>query len=198
MQNEEITLATYLKINDYNIVTDEKDPGKENIFFLLKVAKLIPRTPERLLDVDPGLIATYCLAAIQTANVKYAKALMWQRLKKIEMDKVLGGFIRTADRATTAEKIAKSEPEYEAAAMLHGLADSYVEFYKNMLDNFKATHYWAREQESQAREEMKVSGYEPDFKEGGMSVSKNAGKKVSKNTVNNSTGQPNEDVDFNQ
>jgi len=194
MENEVITLAKYLKLDEYNIVTDAKDPGNENIFFLLKVAKLIPKTPEKLTDIDPGLIATYCLAAIQTVNVKYTKALMWQRLRKVDMDKVLGGFIRNAEKATTAEKIAKSEPAYEAAATLHGLADSYVEFYKNMLENFRATHYWAREQESQAREERKVSGYEPDFKEGGLWDS----KKETKNTVDNSNGQPNEDVDFSQ
>lgn len=198
MANEEvITLAQYLKLDEYGIDTDAKDPGREDIFFLLKVAKLIPRTPEKLTDIDPGLIATYCLAAIQTANVKYAKALMWQRLRKVEMDKVLGGFIRGAEKATTAEKIAKAEPDYERAATLHGLAEAYVEFYKNMLENFRATHYWAREQESQAREEEKTSGYEghnPQFTEGRLSASKSARK----NTVQNSNSQPHEDVDLNQ
>lgn len=156
-----LTLGEYLKFNDYNLETDAKDPGKEDVYFLIKVAKLIPKTPDKLADVDAGLIATYCLAAIQTANVKYTKALMWQRLRKVDLDSVLGRLIRdSAKPATIAEKSSKAEPDYEKAATLHGLAESYVEFYKNMLENFRATHYWARAQETEERSENKMSGYD--------------------------------------
>jgi hypothetical protein len=164
-----LLLSTYLKFDEYEIQTDAKDPGKEDVYFLIKVAKLIPKTPDKLADVDAGLIATYCLAAIQTANVKFSRALMWQRLRKVELDSVLGRLIRDSSKAegdkkvpvTIAEKSAKADPEYEKAATLHGLAESYVEFYKNMLENFRATHYWARAQETEERNENKMGGYEP-------------------------------------
>jgi len=157
-----LTLAEHLKFNDYNLDTDAKDPGKEDVYFLIKVAKLIPKSPEKLADVDAGLIATYCLAAIQTANVKYTKALMWQRLRKVELDAALGSLIRDSTKPVTiAEKSAKADPKYEKAATLHGLAEAYVEFYKNLLENFRATHYWARAQEVEERNEDKMSGYEP-------------------------------------
>lgn len=160
-QEPELTLAEYLKLDDYGIQTDAKDPGKEDVFFLVKVAKLIPKTPDKLADVDAGLIATYCLAAIQTANVKYSKALMWQRLKKVKMDAVLGDLMRNSEKVTIAEKVAKSDPAYVEAANMYALAESYVEYYKNLLENFRATHYWARAQETEERSESKMSGYDP-------------------------------------
>lgn len=157
-----LTAAHYLKFDEYDLSDDPKDPGKEDIYFLVKVAKLIPKRPEKLADVDPGLIATYCLAAIQTANVKYAKALMWQRMKKVSLDSTLGRLMSgSSEPATVKEKMSKANPEYEEAARLYGLAEAYVDFYKNMLDNFKATHYWAREQESASRAEERVSSYDP-------------------------------------
>jgi hypothetical protein len=157
-----LTAAQYLKFDEYDLSEDQKDPGKEDILFLVKVAKLIPKTPEKLNDVDPGLIATYCLAAIQTANVKYAKALMWQRMKKVSLDSVLGRkMAESSEPATVKEKMAKASPEYEEAARLYGLSEAYVDFYKNMLENFRATHYWAREQESASRLEERASSYDP-------------------------------------
>jgi hypothetical protein len=156
-----LSLAEYLHLDDYGMKTDDKDPGKEDVYFLVKVAKLIPKTPDKLSDVDAGLIATYCLAAIQTANVKYSKALMWQRLKKIKMDAVLGDLMRNSEKVTIAEKVAKSDPAYIEAANIYALAESYVEYYKNLLENFRATHYWARAQEVEERSESRMSGYDP-------------------------------------
>lgn len=172
-----LTLAEYLKFNDYNLETDAKDPGKEDVYFLIKVAKLIPKTPDKLADVDAGLIATYCLAAIQTANAKYTKALMWQRLRKVDLDSVLGSLIRDSTKpATIAEKSSKAEETYMKAARLHGLAESYVEFYKNMLENFRATHYWARAQEVEENNENKISGYDPhEFKGKGVGKANKVG-----------------------
>jgi hypothetical protein len=176
-EEPQLLLARYLKFDEYEMPEDPKNPGFDDIYFLVKVAKLIPRTPERLADVEPGLIATYSLAAVQTANVKYSKALMWQRMKKVALETALGRLmsgLTSGDAkipATIAEKIAKGRPEYEAAAQLLGMADAYVDFYKNMLENFRATHYWAREQESQDREENKLAGYEPHgLKKGGGSL----------------------------
>lgn len=185
-EEPELLLAHYLKFDEYEMPDDPKNPGLEDVYFLIKVAKLIPRTPEKLTDVDPGLIATYCLAAVQTANVKYARATMWQRQKKVAVESILGRLIAELTSgdgkipATIAEKTAKGKPSYEAASQLLGMADAYVDFYKNMLENFKATHYWAREQESQAREEEKLGAYEPhSLKKGGKKVSDTSSEDVS-------------------
>jgi hypothetical protein len=176
-EEPELLLAHYLKFDEYEMPDDPKNPGFEDVYFLVKVAKLIPRTPDKLADVESGLIATYTLAAVQTANVKYAKALMWQRQKKVSVDSTLGRLMSELTSgegklpATIAEKIAKGKPTYEASSQLLGMADAYVDFYKNMLDNFKATHYWAREKESQDREENKITGYEPHgLKKGGGKI----------------------------
>ena len=48
MKDPELLLHKYLKFDEYALDTDSKDPGKEDVYFLIKVAKLIPKSPEKL------------------------------------------------------------------------------------------------------------------------------------------------------
>jgi len=162
MSDEVIKLSKYLGFDSYNIETDAQDPGNDDIAFLVKVAKLIPKQPEKLNDVDPRLIATYTLAAHSEASEKYSKAFLWQAMKKIRLDTTLGKLIvNSTGAATVAEKSAKASSEYELASELSGLGEAYVKFYLGMIKNFEAAHYWAKEREKMEHSENKMSGYEP-------------------------------------
>jgi hypothetical protein len=157
-----ITLREHLSFETYNIKTDSNDPGNEDISFLLKVIKLIPKRAEKLNDVDPRLLATYTLSAYEEATEKYAKAYMWYSMKKISLEATLGRLIVTSTKAATiAEKAAKSEDEFKTASELVALADAYVKFLAGLLKNFEAAHYWAREREKREQGGKNMSGYQP-------------------------------------
>jgi len=157
-----VTLEKYLQFEDYNMTPDAKDPGKEDISFLLYVAKLIPRTPEQISNVDPGILASYCLAAHQTASAIHSKATLWWRLKELAADSKLSTAIVDAGApATNAEKRAKGEPEFIKASELAAKGEAYVRFLDSMKTNFETCHYWAKAQETAANSERKMSGYEP-------------------------------------
>ena len=157
-----VTLREHLSFQSYNIVTDSNDPGGEDISFLLKTIKLIPKRAEKLNDVDPRLLATYTLAAYEEATEKYAKAHMWFSMKKINLDATLGKLIVNSTKAATvAEKAAKSEDEFRVASELVALADAYVRFLAGLIKNFEAAHYWAREREKMEQVGKNMSGYQP-------------------------------------
>jgi len=162
MSDKAVKLSTYLGFDSYNITTDANDPGKEDISFLIKVAKLIPKVPEKLNNVDPRLIATYTLAAHAEASENYAKAYLWHAMKKVKLETTLGRLIvNSSGAATVAEKSSKASPEYEEASEMMGLGEAYVKFYLGMIKNFEAAHYWAKEREKMDSSEKKMSGYEP-------------------------------------
>jgi hypothetical protein len=159
---DNITLEQYLGFGVYDIENDPLDPGKEDITFLVQVARLIPRTPLEIAKVDPSILASYCLAAHQTASSIHAKATVWKRLKELDADSALSSAIVNAGApATNAEKRARSDELYIKASKKSAKGDAYVRFLDSMKTNFEAGHYWAKGQETAANKESKMSGYEP-------------------------------------
>jgi len=161
MADKITTLKEHLSFESYNIVTDSNDPGNEDVSFLLKVIRLIPKRAEKLNDVDPRLLATYTLAAYEEAIEKYARAHMWFSMKKINLDATLGRLIVSSEKAATvAEKAAKASDEFRIASELVAIADAYSRFYAGLLKNFEAAHYWAREREKMEYGGKNMSGYQ--------------------------------------
>jgi hypothetical protein len=159
---DNITLEKYLGFEAYDVEADPLDPGKEDITFLVQVAKLIPRTPLEIAKVDPGILASYCLAAHQTASAIHAKATIWWRLKDIAAESALSiAIVNAGAPATNAEKRAKSDESYQKAAGKAAKGEAYVRFLDSMKTNFETGHYWAKGQESANNKESKMSGYEP-------------------------------------
>lgn len=157
-----VTLEKYLRFDDYGMSADPKDPGQEDIAFLVYVARLIPRTPLDIANVDPGILASYCLAAHQTASQIHSEATLWWRLKDIAAQSALATAIVDAGApATNAEKRAKSNPTYVRAAEIAAKGEAYVRFLDNMKTNFETGHYWAKGQETSANKEKTMSGYDP-------------------------------------
>ncbi len=157
-----ITLEKYLGFEEYELKADRKDPGASDISFLLYVAKLIPRTPEQISNVDPGILASYCLAAHQNVSKTHSEATLWWRLKDIESQSSLAtAIVEAGAPATNAEKRAKSDEKYIAASKLSAKGEAYVRFLDNMKTNFETAHYWAKSQEIADKSEHKMAGYEP-------------------------------------
>lgn len=174
---DNITLEQYLGFNVYDVEVDPLDPGKEDITFLVQVAKLIPRTPLEIARVDPSILASYCLAAHQTASAIHAKSTVWWRLKTIASESALANAIVNAGApATNAEKRAKSDEHYQRAAGKAAKGEAYTRFLDSMKTNFETGHYWAKGQEAAANKESKMSGYEPHQQSPGSLASISADK----------------------
>ena len=172
MSNElkPVYLVDHLNFDAYGIKTDDLDPGKEDVSYVLYVAGMLPRFPSDLPKVDPRILASLLLAAHQDATEKWSKAKLWAKVRKIDTDAALAMAIEeVGGTATTAEKRAKKETGYVDASKAEAIGEAYLAFYDKVLKNFETSHYWARDEEASRQKERKMLNYEvhSDFNVGG-------------------------------
>ncbi len=157
-----LKLSKYLGFDEFKLTSDKSDPGNEDISFLIKVTRFIPKQPEDIAKVDAKVLATYCLGAYQLSSELYSKAYLWYGMRKVDLEYTLGKLISESSKAATvAEKSAKASDDYKNAANLVYLGDAYVKFYLGLMKNFETGHYWARDKEKQESREGGLSHYEP-------------------------------------
>ena len=110
---------------------------------------MIPKNPVDINKVDPGVLASLCLAAHQEVSRYHSEALMWWRMKEIKMNSEFAIAMSSITPATNADKKAKSDDSYVRAANLNAKGEAITRFYENIKKNFEAGHYWAEKTKSQ-------------------------------------------------
>jgi hypothetical protein len=168
---DRLFLKEYLGFDEFGIETGGKgkDPGKDDITFIIQVIRMIPKTPEDMGNIDPKVLASYCLAAHALANEYFSKATLWYEIKRVHLDAMFGSLISNASGpATVAKEIAKSKDEYKKLAEEVAIATGYIKYYTGVLKILEAAHYWSKEKEKYGMSERNMAGYEPDFGKGGL------------------------------
>lgn len=196
------TLFKYLNLEEVGAaLSDEKEPGYDDISFLIEVAGKMPRTPEEMEDFAAPYIASISLNALYRCNELKARATVFAGNKVVDLNAEYGRLIETSEKpATITKEISKSKPTYIQAAKESEKAKAYVEFYTGLSANFEKCHYWAKSREIANNQEFKGSAYEPH--DARTSVKSNEGAETQIESAFPSSGQqkkqatPVEDISF--
>lgn len=158
-----IKLFDYLELADVgSILSEEREPGHDDISYLIEVANQMPKTSEDVEDFAASYLASVSLVAFQRSNELKTRASVYCGNKKVDLDAKFGSLIASSDKAATVTKeISKSNPEYVKLAKELEKARAYVEFYTGLMGQFEKCHYWAKSKEISNNQEMKSSTYEP-------------------------------------
>jgi len=176
-----VTLYSYLKLSEIGAkLNEENEPGKDDISYIVEVARMIPKNQQELENIESEQLATCCLSAFHRTSELLSKATLWMNYQKINLDSVYGSLIAVSEHpATIRKEISKSDIKYINAAQEYEKGKSYVQFYTGVLSSFEKGHYWAKNKEQKEINENKMSGYEPHEK-GEMY---NVNKRVEENSV---------------
>lgn len=194
--SQPVMLYSYLKLSEIGARLNEgNDPGKEDISYIIEVARMIPKNQQELENIESEQLATCCLSAFNRTSELFAKASLWMNYQKINLDSIYGSLIAESKQpATIRKEIVKSESRYMVAAEEYEKAKAYVQFYSGVLSSFEKGHYWAKSKEQKEINESKMSGYEPCEKNSSKGEPYSVNKKnMEENNVTTSTN-PVEDV----
>lgn len=161
-----VTLYQYLKLSELGIELSERnDPGKDDISYIVEVARMIPKNQQELENIHPEELATCCLSAFHRTSELITKASIWMSYQKIALDATYGSLIAKSEQpATIRKEIVKSDDIYVNAAKEYEKAKAYFQFYTGVLSSFEKGHYWAKSKEQKDVTENRMSGYEPHEK----------------------------------
>ena len=156
-----MTTHEYLKLEQFGIALEPNSPGVHEIDFLVEVASEIPKRMEDLDNMDPGIVASRCLAALFITNDFYAEALAWSGWREVEAQSVLGKLMADSAVPVTIRKDSvRSDNKYTSSQEKYKTALAYVEFYAGMKKGFEAGHYWAKAKEAAINADKKKAGYD--------------------------------------
>jgi len=157
-----IILFEYLELHDVGAeLSEAKEPGKDDITFLVETASKMPKTPEEIEDFSASYLASISLQAFQRCNELKTRASVYCGYKKVDLDAHYGSLIASSEKpATITKEISKSKDSYVSLAKEHEKAKAYVEFYIGMMGQFEKCHYWAKSKEISNNQEYKGSSYE--------------------------------------
>jgi len=158
-----LKLYDFLRLKDsYGELTDkDRDPGNDDVEYIVYVAKSIPKTAEDIRVCDFSLIGANTLSAMFMLNDLHAKSIAWAAERESDLNIVLGRLLQNVNiPATVREKVSKGDAEYKIAFDNFKLAEAYAEFYTKLLATVTAAHYWARNKEAINNTELKMLGYD--------------------------------------
>lgn len=157
-----IILFEYLSLNEVDAkLSDGFEPGKDDVSYLIEVAKQMPKTPEEIEDFAASYLASISWQALQRSNELKTRASVYCGYKKVDLDSCYGTLIASSEKpATITKEISKSDEKYVTLAKEHEKAKAYVEFYTGLMKQFEMCHYWAKSKEVSNNQEFKGSSYE--------------------------------------
>ncbi len=157
-----IRLFEYLNLQEVDAeLSAGFEPGKDDVSYLIDVAKQMPKTPEEIEDFAAAYLASISWQALQRSNELKTRASVYCGYKKVDLDSCYGTLIASSEKpATITKEISKSDKQYVALAKEHEKAKAYVEFYTGLMKQFEMCHYWAKSKEVSNNQEFKGSSYE--------------------------------------
>ncbi len=196
-----ITLYEYLNLKELGIELSENyEPGKDDITYLVETAKKIPRTPEEIEDFSASYLASICLVASQRCTELLTRSTIWSGYRKVDLDSTYGSLVDVSEKpATLAKEVSKSNENYKTHARQYEKGKAYVVFYTGLLSHFEKGHYWAKSKEISNNQENKSAGYETHNASDGVfggEQTKEVGNGGSYSSEKHRQKQPVEDVTY--